>query len=160
MDKEAVQMFAAPIESSLKDAMEFGETSFVEHEQSPPNQRTDAAEHYAKLIDLSGRYGRFRHADSLPKPPRNCLESDPLDSPTLIATIKLKEVTASDLFRRLNSYSKQHALWSARAKPQAWRSMWRPYADAHARYARQNQGNTRQECRLLSDRKKSEDPNH
>lgn len=29
----------------------------------------------------------------------------------LIATIKLKEVTASDLFRRLNSYSKQHALY-------------------------------------------------
>ena len=29
----------------------------------------------------------------------------------MIATIKLKEVTASDLFRRLNSYSKQHALY-------------------------------------------------
>ena len=26
-------MFAAPIESSLKDAMEFDETDFVEHEQ-------------------------------------------------------------------------------------------------------------------------------
>ena len=31
----------------------------------------------------------------------------------LIATIKLKEVTASDLFRRLNSYLKQHALYQA-----------------------------------------------
>jgi len=31
----------------------------------------------------------------------------------VIATIKLKEVTASDLFRRLNSYSKQHALYRA-----------------------------------------------
>ena len=31
----------------------------------------------------------------------------------LIATIKLKEVTASDLFRRLNSYSKQHTLYRA-----------------------------------------------
>ena len=31
----------------------------------------------------------------------------------LIATIKLKEVTASDLFRRLNSYSNQHALYQA-----------------------------------------------
>ena len=31
----------------------------------------------------------------------------------MIATIKLKEVTASDLFRRLNSYSKQHALYQA-----------------------------------------------
>jgi TnpA family transposase len=31
----------------------------------------------------------------------------------MIATIKLKEVTASDLFRRLNSCSKQHALYRA-----------------------------------------------
>jgi TnpA family transposase len=31
----------------------------------------------------------------------------------MIATIKLKEVTTSDLFRRLNSYSKQHALYRA-----------------------------------------------
>lgn len=30
-----------------------------------------------------------------------------------IATIKLKETTASDLFRRLNSYSKQHGLYQA-----------------------------------------------
>ena len=30
-----------------------------------------------------------------------------------IATIKLKETTASDLFRRLNSYSKQHVLYRA-----------------------------------------------
>ena len=30
-----------------------------------------------------------------------------------IATIRLKEATASDLFRRLNSYSKQHALYRA-----------------------------------------------
>lgn len=29
----------------------------------------------------------------------------------LIATIRLKEATASDIFRRLNSYSKQHALY-------------------------------------------------
>jgi TnpA family transposase len=31
----------------------------------------------------------------------------------LITTLKLKEVTASDLFRRLNSYSKQHTLYRA-----------------------------------------------
>lgn len=31
----------------------------------------------------------------------------------LVATIKLKETTASDLFRRLNSYSKQHPLYAA-----------------------------------------------
>jgi TnpA family transposase len=29
----------------------------------------------------------------------------------LVATIKLKENTASDIFRRLNSYSPQHALY-------------------------------------------------
>jgi len=29
----------------------------------------------------------------------------------LVATIKLKENTASDIFRRLNSYSRQHALY-------------------------------------------------
>jgi TnpA family transposase len=31
----------------------------------------------------------------------------------LITTIKLKETTASDIFRRLNSYSKQHALYKS-----------------------------------------------
>jgi TnpA family transposase len=31
----------------------------------------------------------------------------------LICTIKLKETTASDIFRRINSYSKQHALYKA-----------------------------------------------
>jgi TnpA family transposase len=31
----------------------------------------------------------------------------------LIVTVKLKEITASELFRRLNSYSKQHALYRA-----------------------------------------------
>ena len=30
-----------------------------------------------------------------------------------IATIKLKETTASEIFRRLNSYSKQHTLYRA-----------------------------------------------
>ena len=60
-------MFAAPIESSLKDTMEFGEAGFFEHEQSPPHQRTHAAEHHAKLINRNGRYRRFRHANTLSK---------------------------------------------------------------------------------------------
>jgi hypothetical protein len=38
----------------LKDAMEFGETGLAGYEQSPPHQRTHAAEHYAKLIDCRG----------------------------------------------------------------------------------------------------------
>jgi hypothetical protein len=50
--------------------MEFGDTGCADHEQSPPHQRTHAAEHYAKLINRNGRYGRFRHASSLPKPTR------------------------------------------------------------------------------------------
>ena len=49
--KEAVQMFAAPREAILKDFMEFSDTGFADQEQSPPHQRTHAAEHYAKLID-------------------------------------------------------------------------------------------------------------
>jgi hypothetical protein len=32
MNKEAMQMFAAPIEGSLKDAMEFGETGLAGYE--------------------------------------------------------------------------------------------------------------------------------
>ena len=31
----------------------------------------------------------------------------------LVATIKLKEATASEIFRRLNSYSRQHSLYKA-----------------------------------------------
>jgi hypothetical protein len=68
----------APIESTLKDVMEFGETGFADHEQSPPHQRTHAAEHYAKLIDRSGRYGRFRHAHSFTQAHTYCLEPAPL----------------------------------------------------------------------------------
>jgi hypothetical protein len=49
--REAVQMFAAPSEGILKDFMEFSDTGFADHEQSPPHQRTHAAEHYAMLMD-------------------------------------------------------------------------------------------------------------
>src|SRR5208337_2639755 len=76
-------MFAAPAEGTLKDFMEFAETGFADHEQSPPNQRTHATEHYAELINRNRRYGRFRHASSLPKPHTYSLESDPPESPAL-----------------------------------------------------------------------------
>ena len=39
------------------------------------------------------------------------------DIQRFIATIKLKESTASDIFRRLNSYSKQHSWFQARYGP-------------------------------------------
>ena len=47
-----------------------------------------------------------------PLPPCNTLASWD-DILRLIATIKLKETTASDIFRRLNSYAKQHVLYRA-----------------------------------------------
>jgi hypothetical protein len=45
MNKEAVQMFATPAECILKNFVEFGDTGCADHEQSPPHQRTHAAEH-------------------------------------------------------------------------------------------------------------------
>ena len=60
-------MFTTPAERILKDFVEFGDTGCADHEQSPLYQRTDAAEHYAKLINRNGRYRRFRHANSLSK---------------------------------------------------------------------------------------------
>ena len=67
MNKEAMQMFTTPAERIPKDFVEFGDTGCADHEQSPPYQRTDAAEHYAKLINRNGPYRRFRHANSLSK---------------------------------------------------------------------------------------------
>src|ERR1700731_4321148 len=77
-------MFAAPAEGTLKDFMEFAETGFAGHEQSPPNQRTHATEHYAELINRNRRYGRFRHASSLPKPTRTPSNLTPPESPALL----------------------------------------------------------------------------
>ena len=65
--KEQKQKSGANVRRILKDFMEFAETGFVDHEQAPPHQRTHSAAHYAKSINRKGRYGRFRHASSLPK---------------------------------------------------------------------------------------------
>ena len=51
-------------------------------------------------------------------PPQGYVDEDQIirfwdDILRFIATIKLKETTASDIFRRLNSYSKQHGLYQA-----------------------------------------------
>jgi len=62
-----VQVFAAPIEGSPKDFMEFGETGFADHEQASPHQRTHAAEKEGETA--LGSTGR---RSSLPK------RSDPL----------------------------------------------------------------------------------
>ena len=74
-------MFAAPAEGILKDFMEFAETGCGDHEQAPPHQRTHATEHYAKLINRNRRYGRFRHASSLPKPTRTSSNLTPRNLP-------------------------------------------------------------------------------
>src|SRR6266404_7111928 len=74
-------MFAAPAEGTLKHFMEFAETGFADHEQAPPNQRTHATEHYAELIHRNRRYGRFRHASSLPKPTRTPSNLTPRNLP-------------------------------------------------------------------------------
>lgn len=65
----------------------------------------------------------FRQETRSPKIPNTVRPSGYVNTPLLlqqwdeilrfIATIKLKETTASDLFRRLNSYSHQHALYRA-----------------------------------------------
>jgi hypothetical protein len=52
-------MFTTPAERILKDFVEFGDTGCADHEQSPPYQRTDAAEHYAKLINRNGGHHRI-----------------------------------------------------------------------------------------------------
>jgi len=60
---------------------------------------------------------RAEHADWQIRPDkyinRDIIEECWDDILRLIATIKLKETTASDIFRRLNSYSKQHRLYQA-----------------------------------------------
>jgi hypothetical protein len=53
-DKEAVEMFAAPIEGTLKNFVEFGDAGVACHEQTPPYQRTHAAKYDAKLVDSDG----------------------------------------------------------------------------------------------------------
>ena len=64
-------MFASPTEGILKDFTEFSDTGFADHEQSPPHQRTHAAEHYAKLIDrIRDDTEGSDNASSLPKPTR------------------------------------------------------------------------------------------
>src|ERR1700744_5948269 len=86
-------MFAAPAEGILKDFMEFTETGCADHEQAPPDQRTQATEHYAKLINRNRRYGRFRHASSLPKPTRTSSNLTPRNLPLSQDTTAMAETT-------------------------------------------------------------------
>src|ERR1700681_1866548 len=90
-------MFAAPAEGILKDFMEFAETGCADHEQAPPHQRTHATEHYAKLINPNRRYGRFRHASSLPKPTRTPSNLTPRNLPLSHFWLNSNKGTKSDI---------------------------------------------------------------
>jgi hypothetical protein len=52
VNAKTVQVFVAPVESDLESVMEFGEARFAGDQQAAPDQRTHAAEHDPKLIDL------------------------------------------------------------------------------------------------------------
>jgi TnpA family transposase len=68
------------------------------------------------LYMLRSRRGRDRTGWVIK--PEQYVDQDPVvaawdDVLRLVVTIKLKESTASDIFRRLNSYSRQHSLYTA-----------------------------------------------
>lgn len=52
VNTKSVQVFAAPVESDFESVVEFGDARFAGDQQAPPDQRTDAAKHDPKLIDL------------------------------------------------------------------------------------------------------------
>ena len=128
MHKEAVQMFATPAECILKDFVEFGDTGCADHEQSPPNQRTHATEHYAKLINRNRRYGRFRHASSLPKPTRTPSNLTPRNLPLSLFDERARASTAASNIDTATSRS--IAGWWSRSRdaPHLTRMLTRPGA--------------------------------
>src|ERR1700730_151934 len=68
-------MFAAPIEGILKDSWSSPRLVSLTTSRRLHTSGLTPAEHYAKLIDRKGRYGRLRHASSLHKTralPRTC----------------------------------------------------------------------------------------
>jgi hypothetical protein len=64
--------------------MEFRETGSADHEQSPPHQRTHAAEHYAKLIKSQWTIRKVQACAQFTQAYRCCLEPDPRESPALL----------------------------------------------------------------------------
>jgi TnpA family transposase len=75
-----------------------------------PGSRTSNASGFTpSRADGSG----ITHKSKSPRLAISTLEDNWDDILRFIATIKLKETTASEIFRRLNSYSKQHTLYRA-----------------------------------------------
>jgi TnpA family transposase len=75
-----------------------------------PGSRTSNASGFTpSRADGSG----IAHKSKSPRLAISTLEDNWDDILRFIATIKLKETTASEIFRRLNSYSKQHTLYRA-----------------------------------------------
>ena len=77
-------MFAAPIEGSPKDSMEFGETGFADHEQSSPHQRTHAAEKDTEVDRSQWTTQKGQPCGHLAQAYRYSLEPDPRNLPLSI----------------------------------------------------------------------------
>jgi hypothetical protein len=51
MDAESVQMGVTPAHRCLQTAVKRADAGVAAHQQTPPNQWTDVAEHSSKLVD-------------------------------------------------------------------------------------------------------------
>jgi hypothetical protein len=58
VDEEAVQVQVLPAEGHLKHAVELRQDGVIPHEESPPDERADAAEHHPELVEARGCRGR------------------------------------------------------------------------------------------------------
>jgi hypothetical protein len=47
-----VEVIAAPAEYRLHDCVQFGDRGLVRHEQPPPDQRADPADHRPQLVNV------------------------------------------------------------------------------------------------------------
>jgi hypothetical protein len=71
INKEVVQMFAAPIKGALKNFVEFGESGVACHQQTPPYQRTHHKARREKVQTRLADYRRSAHTDRLEFDPQN-----------------------------------------------------------------------------------------
>jgi hypothetical protein len=69
MEAKAVQVFAAPAQQDLKNAVQIRKGRIARDQNSPPYQRADAGQHQAELIDGTGVcQDGSAHLVSLPLP--------------------------------------------------------------------------------------------
>ena len=60
-DIEPVQVHVFPAERDLQHLVEISDRALGTHEQASPNQRTDATEHSAQLVNVFARFRLRRH---------------------------------------------------------------------------------------------------